>query len=519
MVGAMDSVTLIDDFSGGLNNVDLIGTLQDNEVTAAENFDITSTGRLTSRPPFTAQGQAPVAGALTLLGFFQDDAGTHFEVYSSVAAVRTWLKNTVTNAWTQIAAWAASDCTQYGGRLYLVRTGGAGAKWMRSPTNVDPYTLVAIPAMPAGERLVGHKGRLWVATGNTVYYSAVTNISGGTTVDTFDGSFINVVPGDDGQRIVEIATDGDDLLIIRTGSTFLFSYGDDLALGNVKEIDGDIGADSWRCVARYEDSHIVLNGAKLYRLTSRVYYPLHSDRKIALRSDGTFPGSTFDAAVSVFGERALVWAGGTMYVLHLSTSSWTTYSSPTTRFAHGYEHPAGVELFGASTIVGVSASPNATMQRNSYRGVDRITVVDAEEFTCRVRTKAYDWKEPTQWKRLYSWGLDVVSKMPIVGRAIPLALVSTIVSWDDMNLVTWDELNDGTWDYPLVVPNLIEGIRDIPGIAPVQVYVRMPQPLWFRQVAFEAVLETDGTTSTAPCRIESVATIVGVKNRAPAAVN
>lgn len=518
MAGQMDQVTLIDDFTGGVNNVDLIGTLQNNELAACENFDITSTGRLTSRPPFVASTVTPGAAAIDILGWFLDDGGTYHAVISSGGDGKTWLENSVTGARVQIAAWAASDCEQYGDRLYLTRAGGAGAKWMRSPTPSDPYTLVAVPTMPAGDRLLGHKGRLWVARGSTLYYSQVTNISGGTTIDDFDGSFVNVSPGD-GQHIVELDTSFNDVLIIRNGSTWLFSYDTDLAEGSVTQIDGDIGADSWRCVARYQDSHVVLNGAKLYRLTSRVYYPLHSDRKITLRGDGSFPGFRIASAVSVFGERALVWRNGTMYVLHLSTSGWTTYSSTATRFAHGYQHPAGVELFGASTIFGVSGATDAAISAKLYRSVDRATIDDAEEFTCHLRTKAYDWNEPTQLKKLFGWGLNVVSKNQIRGRAIPLALVTTVVSYDDMNEVTWDTLNLGTWDYPLVVPNYIEGVRDVPGIAPVQVVVRMPQMLWFRQLAFEVELETDGTTGSAPCRVEAVTTIVGVRTRTPQAVS
>lgn len=525
MVGVMDQVTLIDDFSGGVNNVDLIGTLQDNEVVLAENFDITSTGRLTSRPPITVTTDDGVtlAGEIDILGWFLDDGGTHHAVISSVDAAKTMLEDSVTGTRITIANWAASDCVQYGNRLYLVRTGGAGAKWMRSPTGADPYTLVAVPTMPAGERVIGHKGRLWVSRGSTVYYSQVTNISGGTTIDDFDGSFINVSPGD-GQHIVELDTSFDDVLVIRNGSTWLISYDTDIAEGSVTQIDGDVGADSWRCVARYQDSHIVLNGAKLYRLTSRVYYPLHSDRKIALRGDGSFADFRIDSAVTVFGERALVWRNGTMYVLHLSTSGWTTYVSETTRFAHGYEHPAGVELFGASTIFGVSGAENGMESQLSsplYRSVDRIDTLaaEAETYLCRMRTKAYAWNEPTQMKHLFSWGLDVVSKNPILGRAIPLALVTTVVTYDQMNEVTWDVLNEGTWDYPLVPPVFVEGIRDVPGIAPVQVYARMPQNLWFRQLAFEVQLTTDGSTASAPCRIESIATIVAVRTRAAANVN
>lgn len=522
MVGAMDQVTLIDDFSGGVNNVDLIGTLQDNEVTVAENFDITSTGRLVSRPPIVASTTAtPIAGEVDILGWFLDDDGVYQAVISSVDEGKTWLESGAAGTRVEIAPWAAADCVQYGDRLYLCRPGGAGAKWMHSPTPSDPYTLVSVPTMPAGSRIIGHKGRLWVASGSTVYYSQVTNISGGTTIDDFDGSFVNVSPGD-GQHIVELDTSFDDVLIIRNGSTWLFSYDTDLAEGSVTQIDGDIGADSWRCVARYQDSHIVLNGAKLYRLTSRVYYPLHSDRKMALRGDGTFADFRFSSAVTVFGERALVWRNGTMYALHLSTSGWTTYISESTRFAHGYEHPAGVELFGASTVFGVSGAEDDanSIAAPLYRVIDRVSLTaEAETYTCRVRTKAYAWNEPTQLKRLFSWGLDAVSKNPIRGRAIPLALTTTIVTYDQMNEVTYDTLNEGTWDYPLVPPVFVEGIRDVPGSIPVQVYVRMPETLWFRQLAFEVELTTDGSTGSAPCRIESIATIVGVRNRAPAAVN
>lgn len=525
MAGQMDQITLIDDFSGGVNNVDLIGTLQDNELTVCENFDITSTGRLTSRPPFVVATADPdadgVAGEVDMLGWFLDDEGNYSAVLSAVDAGGTWLEDSVTGVRTSIADWAASDCEQYGDRLYLVRTGGAGAKWMRSPTSADPYTLVDVPSMPAGERLLGHKGRLWVARGSTLYYSQVTNISGGTTIDDFDGSFINVSPGD-GQHIVEIDISFNDVLIIRNGSTWLFSYDTDLSEGSVTQIDGDIGADSWRCVARYQDSHIVLNGAKLYRFTSRNYYPLHSDRKMALRGDGSFADFRIGSAVSVFGERALVWRNGTMYVLHLSTSGWTTYISEATRFAHGYEHPAGVELFGASTIFGTSGAENGMSAQPSsllYRAVDRVTLGNAEDFTCRLRTKAYDWNEPTQLKKLFGWGMNAVSKNQIRGRAIPLALVTTVVGWDDMNENTWDTLNLGTWDYPLVIPNFVEGVRDVPGITPTQVYVRMPQMLWFRQLAFEVQLTTDGTTSTAPCRVEAITTIVGVRTRVPQAVS
>jgi hypothetical protein len=529
-------------FTGGLNNYWDQSAIADNELASIINFEFSPNGALMSRPPIYIQKNGtsnivtPVTGEpFDILGTYIEAGGDRYLVASTNS--KTWIFNVLTYAWTQIATFKASDCTQYLNKIVLCCETQAGGYW-------EAGTFHATTSMPylSGIELFQNRffgfGVKGTATANIVYWGNVSTAgpSGESTSvwvwTNVDSNLMYVeIGGGDGQWITAIAQGYNDIVIFRNRSTYRYSYGDVPEEGTMQAMQQDIGAESKRSVVKFENAHFVLSGGILYKYQNWLYYPLNAQK---VKFEGYSFTRRFEHAVSIIGRRALVWHNGGMYAYNLDTETWSEWES-TNRVAYFVTVPRRAEELEESLYFGITGASNPADVGASafslYRIEDKPTSINgSESFKCSLRTKIYDFQTPVEWKRLYFWTADIMSANPLKAVAYPVAITAEpgTVSWDELSkndnfdvlYKTWDQLGKdipfdadyGTWDVIAEHTGAIEStISDFPSVKPIRIEVKLNQALRFRRIYFELYLDCDGTALTSPVQVFSITPMIGAK--------
>ena len=540
-------------FTGGLNNYWDQSSIADNELADIVNFEFSTNGALSSRPPIYTEKSSggativtPVAGeAIDLIGTYVQNNGTRYIVVTT--ASKTWLYSITAKTFTQIATFKASDCAQYDNKLVLCSTTVSGGYW-------DGTVFTATATMPLlggielfQNRFFGY-GVQGTTTANTIYWSDITTFgpSGQLTSiyswkDSVTNNYYYVEIGTgDGQWITAIARGYNDLVIFRNQSTYRYSYGDTPALGTMQAMQQDIGAENKWSVVKFENAHFVMSGGILYRYQNWIYYPLNAQRVDMQPSpDAT---NRFEHAVSVIGRRILVSHGGYLYCYNMDTDTWARWTT-TTNIAYFIGLPRSSEDRAEMAFYGVSFKTTAAASNVSDFAIFRIednpfSIVGSEVMSCKLKTKIYDFDSPVEWKRLYFWSADVQSALPVKAIVYPVVLSEAAVtaSWDELSqndnydyiYKTWDDLSKdvaldatyGTWDKIADATGAIEStIQNFATTKPVRAELKLNQALRFRRIYFELYLNCDGTASTSPAQIFSIIPMIGAKAKIAKAAN
>ncbi len=533
-------------FTGGLNNYWDQSSIDDTELAAIVNFEFTSNGSLTSRPPIYKEKNgsgttivSPVSGQpIDILGTYVEADGTRYLVCTTNA--KTWVYNVSTYTWTEIAAFKASDCTQYLNKIVLSSaTAGQGGYW-------EDGTFTNTPSMPAlngielfQTRFFGH-GVRGTANANVIYWSNISTAgpdgADATDVWNWNDEFSNKmyveIGGGDGQWITAMAQGYNDIVIFRNRSTYRYSYGDVPELGQMQVMQQDIGAENKQSVVKFENAHFVLSGGILYKYQNWLYYPLNA-QKVKLEPKPF--SQRIHHAISIVGRRCIVWHNGGIYAYNLDTQTWSEWES-----AHYPAYFVTVERRAEqneeATYYGVTGATDGTIAL--YRIEDSPTsLVGSESFNCSMRTKIYDFDTPVEWKRLYFWTADLLSAKPLKAIVYPVDLPETapLVTWGELSkdfagettYSTWDELSKdgssdteyGTWDSLKETLGQISTIIDHSATKPTRMEVKLNHSLRFRRAYFELYLDCDGTASTSPVSIFSIIPMVGIKAKISKAAN
>jgi hypothetical protein len=496
-------------FPRGLNNVNDITTLDDEELAICENLELDSNGGLVSRPPIVKIAGPAVSGeSMEFLGYYSNTSGIVFVVVSCASG--TYIYNLTTNTYTQITTIVGSGSAQYGDKLYVCSRTTSGGYW-----NGATFTVLGTGSlrMPWGEQLVLHKSRLFMvsretgSSGSRIFYSRIDSVLPLTSInewDVFSGSDYFDVSAGDGQSITSLVVGAQEIFIFRNRSTYYFKYDADILSSAVLQlIDSNVGADNQYSVAQYEFSYIVLSNGRLYRFVSYQYYPLNDPMRLEIRPGGGSSGLTIKSAVSTIGRRAILYYGGITYVLNLDDGTWSTWSSPTTQLAYIKIAPRNGNDLSPDTAYGVTGTSTSSFF-GIYRLIDTYNTTASEEMTCTMQTKAFDFGSPDSWKRMFYWDSDVYTARDVVGTATPFQLSNVFPSWDDMEAETWDSLSTHTWDSILDKnPDILTTI-DYPAPTPFRVNVAFQKDMRFRRCSYKIQLTTDGTTGTGPVRIVSL---------------
>ncbi len=547
----------LQNFTGGLNNYWDQSSIQDNELAKLVNFEVTTNGALTSRPPiwyeknlagnsiiYTPETDEPI----DIIGTYVQNNGTRSLVI--VTDDKTWLYNVETRAWTQIATFRATDCTQYQNKVVLASsTAGAGGYWQSGTFTVTP-TMPALGGIELFQNRFFGFGIQGTNTANTIYWSDITTagVEGANNSiwnwQDAQGYFYVEIGAGDGQWVTAMAQGYNDLVIFRNKSTYRFSYGELPEEGTMQVMQQDIGAETARCVVKFENAHFVLSGKTLYKYQNWLYYPLNSERVNFEKQTEFTP--RFEHAISVVGRRCLVWHGGKLYAYNMDTSTWSEWDSQR-RVGYFVTVPRQNEDDKEELYYGIGGDADVESDVATdyalFRTRDLVSVpgvggsTHIEEMICSLRTKIYDFATPVEWKRLYFWSADLATARTVRAVAVPVAITTdpVAVHWDELSqdgvydngFYSFDELSQenafdevfSTWDRPKTPGTIESVIDDFPVGTLTRLVTKLDQSLRFRRIYFELYLTCDGTVTTSPVQVFSLTPMVGVKAKVAKGAN
>jgi hypothetical protein len=541
-------------FTGGLNNYWDQSSIQDNELASLINFEATTNGALASRPPIwlerntTTPIYTPAASEpFDIIGTYVRADGLRYLV--AVTDSKTWVYEVVGKTWTQIATFRATDVTQFQDRVVLSSAvAGQGGYW-RAGTFTNTPTMPALGGIELFQNRFFGFGLQGTNTANTIYWSDITTagVEGESNSiwnwQDAQGFFYVEIGAGDGQWVTAMAQGYNDIVIFRNRSTYRFSYGELPEEGQMQVMQQDIGAETRRCVVKFENAHFVLSGKILYKYQNWLYYPLNSERVNFEVSTEFEP--RFEHSISIVGRRCLVWHGGRLYSYNLDTSTWTEWDSQS-RVGYFVTIPRRTEDEQEELYYGVSgdsdvSQPGAT-DYALFRIRDRIqgytaALQDKEEMTASLKTKIYDFSAPVEWKRLYFWSADIATARQVRASAIPVAITERpiTVNWDELSqdgqydnsYYNYDELSKenefdetfGTWDRPKTPGSVESVVDDFPLGQLLRISTKLDQALRFRRIFFELYLTCDGTAQNSPVQVFSIIPMIGVKAKTARGAN
>ena len=530
------------DFSGGLNHYWDPSSIADNEVPYLLNMEFTPNGALTSRPPIVDRGIGHPLGAestqkIDPLGYYTPESGKVFFIAATDA--KTWAIEVTQYGfgnWIEIWSSKASSIIQYANQVIMAKETAGGARWMpnrpaaSTPANpiIDGATdTLVISQMPALFTLQLFKERMFgtgihgTSTETAIFWSDVVSLDQPTGVYEWSADSFTFVGRGDGQPITELIADYNGLIIFKRNTTYNFVYSDLPEEGTISLVQNNIGAQNKRSVVPYQNGFVVLHNRTLYKFQNNVYAPINA-QKVRFEFSEDFDSTTalFIEAVSVIGDRALVFTQGNLYSLNLLTGGWSQWQTDTglgylievprpRGFQWRYTRGLGVDAQTATTVYFMQDYPVS-----SWFELDGGVVVEgggSEEFECVMRTKIFDFDTPSEWKRLYWWAADVSAVGQVVGKIVPIGVPDLQNTWDQLDQFTWDYLESLTWDTLFFRDIAVTTTQAVTGDGPQRVALKMDKSARFRRAYFELYLNTDGTSGTAPAQIFSLTPLIGVK--------
>lgn len=150
------------------------------------------------------------------------------------------------------------------------------------------------------------------------------------------------------------------------------------------------------------------------------------------------------------------------------------------------------------------AASYATGIQEMYTFEDAINSVE-EAITSRIISKAYDFGPSYSFKRLFWWGVDILSKAAVRFKVTPV-IYSTATTWGQLVGVPFSSL--GTWGRPLDASIDVTDSISSSNPSSIRTFVKLLKSLRFRQVQFTLESTLDGTSQTGPLRIYSLTAFV-----------
>ncbi len=504
-------------FIGGINTASDPSAVADNELVDAVNFELDLDGSLVCRPPIveTVNNFLSWTERIVFIGS-ATLGGVNYVIGSNSDG--TWAFDGTT--WTLIRVnLHASIALQFQDLLFVVAQPGSvnnGGFWDGAVWTTDAN-------MPKGESAVFHKARLFIAPGllqggaaaHQLKYTDPIPIAAPTPLVWGVANVISVGQGD-GQNLVEVIIYNDNLLLFKRDSTYVFAYDVQPIDAVLRKVNSKIGVTYRHCVVQYENSVFIYHEANIYEVINYDFQRVNF--KVPFALDTSAPSTRAELVfLSLLGDRLIVRYFNSIYAYGLKTKTWTRWDS------------ASVDLrnFGPlvampkTTIVG---TPDLYYAGSSLLSVRKDFVIadgyDASTFeknlagtpfdiVCTVLTKNYDLSDTMHYKRLFWWGIDVVSMRDVVAIANPINAVNT-VRWSQLAGMTWGSLAAVTWGSPL--SSVISVETDVVDTSTIgRKFIKLLNSMRWRQINFRVTLLCNGTTAQGPARLFSLTAIVGLK--------
>lgn len=514
-------------FTGGLNIGSDPVLVQDQELIECLNLELDVDGSLVSRPAIQIAFQGADNFRLLIFG------SVVFNNILYLFATRnskTYVSSNAGSSWTELNPGGLSrECRTmevYNNTVWMPAVPGSansGISW------TPGGGAVAVAAMPKGEKCVVHKNRLYICPGE----SATSNesrlyFSQSADFTTWPGTnFIDVQPGD-GDTLNNVAVYQDNLLLFKGESTHVLAYDLDPVDAILREINPVVGSDGSFGVVQYENTVYCMHRNKVYEIVNFNFGLLNL--KVPPVFDNSLPTGTTaryeDQHLSLLGERLVVRYYNRTYVFGLRTRTWSEWRKT--------DDTSTIEwhIFGPLIRArDLSGSGNDSYYTGysfdvSSGGYKVIKIVDgrvsgANEgtgthvFYCIATTKDFDMSDPVRYKRLFWWGVDIVSGNDAVGAIEPITLINS-VTWDALTTETWADLL--TWADPIVGTVAFTETVTGDNIVNTNKMIKFGKSLRFRKANFSLMLVTNGTPEQ-PTKIFQYVAVVGMKQLVSARIS
>lgn len=496
-------------FIGGLNTFSDPTSIADNELVVCENFELDLDGSLKSRPPFVdLEIDFPLdsTGDVTYLGYFYTAAGAAYLIASDGDSSTYYFDG---SSWTLITdALSAAAFTQFDDKAWLTAAYGSaqtGGYWTPS----GGFTTDS--NMPKGDSIISFKERLWVAPGQTAssngtkIYASQTIAAPSLWLATND--VIDTGSGD-GQNVVALAVYFNTIIIFRTNSILGFQYSTDPAAGALSLVVPNVGLNSKDSITQFESAIYFMYQDKAYEFSNNRATQINP--KVPFVA-GTTSGIYVPYSVSEFNRRIIFSYYDNMYVYGLRTQTWTTWKST----VFGAIGKIVKRETASGTFVAVAHLASTVASGESRTAVtlqitDAVTN-DAEEMTCKIRTKNFNYQAPAVYKRLFWWGVDATFRGEVTGTMYPVTYNFSVPWQTLLDNETWQTMLAYNWGQPQSEPGTAVTNLDVEAYNIGRKFVKFNKGLRFRQAYFTVDFATDGSTGKAPVRLFSLMTYVNPK--------
>lgn len=498
-------------FTGGLNTYSDPSAVGDTECTDIQNFDVDLDGSLFSRPPITVKdtsgqvngGTSSSTGKINALGWFIHTSGEKYFIFSATGG--TFARRYSDGLYSTITTTIAATCmVQYLNKIWLVASPASanpGGSW-------DGTTFTAVATMPKGAAALVYKERMFISGGrldttnaNRVSFSNAGNFTTWTTsTDFFD------VKAGDGQHIIDIKVFQDQIVIFKEDSTFLYSYDSSPARGAVRSINNVIGVAGTHCCVEYENSLYVYHEASVYQINNWNF--TLTNLKVPFSNIVKFGGLTADATLSILHDRLIVRHFDGIYVFGLRTGTWTKWDSD-----KQFDYFLNVPIDDATDVEEYFAfgreTNNADTDRCLYSFKNQYNVSDSENMTCYVLTKTYDFGVPYTFKRLFWWGVDLISKKDLTYTVHPVSNTRS-VTYDMLKAYNYNQIL-GSYYAPLDISIDVTDSLVISNSIGNRMFIKLLKSMRFRQISFKVTGTTNGTSGQGPLRIFNLVAFIDNK--------
>lgn len=485
-------------FLNGLNTLNEPTTVADTECVELTNFDIDLDGSVVNRPSVSTITTG-VAGGYHYLGTFTHTNGTIYFIYQTGTSAKAY--DVAGNTWTTINSnIIVNNCLQYLNKLWLVAdlaSATSGGYW-------DPSGgFNAVASMPKGIFGCIYKERLFIATGVSSTNPSRINFSGAANFSSWNTGtdFFDVANGD-GQAIIRIHSWNNQIAIFKQNSTYTFGYDSAPTKGVTQLQSSTIGiASSW-ALAEYEGNLYILWGNYLYSIINWNWDQLNTKVPFSYYSYKTKTSWT-DFTLSIINNRLVVRFYDNFYVYGLKTRAFSLWRYNESSYTPSIfiRYPLLDPTSGQTFFIAANYDKASSYL---YKLVDTVYSNTAvESFTCSIVTKTYDFNVPYTFKRLFHWGVDLLSKSTINFYVIP-TVYSIPITWGYLksNGIKWSQLK--TWARPLDFSINVSDSTSSANPSGVRTYIKLIKSLRFRQIAFKLTSVVDGTSTTSPLRIFSI---------------
>lgn len=517
-------------FPDGLNTAVDQSAIADTELAECDNFEVDLDGTLVGRP---AIEEADIVGTtnLQIIGRGLFPGGQSFLFASKVNNISSDDGVYVFdgNAWSLIdGSLVSSVAVQYGGFVWIVPKPGtkstrAGGRW-------DPVNGFVLDSnMPEGEGAIFYKSRMFIVPGadaisNASRITFTDNITSGT-LSWPASNIIDVSPGD-GQNLVDLIVQNDNILLFKSDSTYVLAYDTNPSAAVIRTVNSSIGVSGRYCLATYENSIFTLHQGKVYEIINFDFEHLNIKVPFELRQlvgdelTNIFTTRHNPVFLSRLGDRLVVGYFDKVYVYGLKTRTWCTWSSPMyiiQNFGPLWEMPTHAPEADNPAHYAVSNLRNLDATFRVYdkhtisydRYFQSSTTIAYVPFESSFKTKIFDFANSHQFKKLFWWGVDMIGSN-VTTTVIPYS-ANAFQTWSSFSTEDWDVLDNNTpgqTDNTLAQTTTTISEGTIPSI---RTFQKFAKTLRFRMLQFEVKIQNSGNVLEGPVRVFSLTAILNTK--------